>query len=49
MEIKTDNSLVNEGLPKVFLLPYEDNYILNVDVNNKKIIVKDAKAILENS
>lgn len=49
LEIETDNSLVKDGLPKVFLLPYEDNYILNVDIESKTITVKDAKAILENS
>ncbi len=49
LEIKTNDLLVSQGLPKVFLLPYEDNYILDVDIKNKKISVKDAKAILENS
>lgn len=49
LEINTSLSLIESGLPKVFLLPYENNYILNVDIKNKRINVKDAKAILENS
>ena len=49
LEIKTDKLLVEQKLPTTFLLPYEDKYILNVDIKNKKINVKDAKAILENS
>ncbi len=48
-EIKTEESLVGKELPKNFLLPYEKNYIKSVDIKNKKIEAKDAKAILENS
>ena len=48
-EITTSKNLVDENLPKTFLIPYEEKYILNVDIKNKKINVKDAKAILENS
>ncbi len=48
-EINTDKLLVDKTLPKTFLLPYEEKYILNVDITNKKIQTKDAKAILENS
>ncbi|WP_428024130.1 ribosome maturation factor RimM [Arcobacter sp.] len=48
-EIKTTQDLVKKSFPKTFLLPYEKNYILNVDIINKKIDAKDAKAILENS
>lgn len=50
LEIKTDENLVKEGLSKLFLLPYDKtNFIENVSIEQKKIFVKDAKAILENS
>mgnify|MGYP001076258968 CR=1 FL=1 len=48
-EIETSNDLVTKELPKIFLLPYEKNYIINVDIDSKKIQAKDARAILENS
>ena len=49
-EIQTSKNLVEtENLSKVFLLPYNDNYIINVDIQNKEINVKDAMAILEAS
>jgi len=47
--IQTDEALVNEGLPKSFLLPYIDRYILRADIELKKIYTKDAKDILEAS
>lgn len=49
LEIDTTKELIESSLPKNFLIPYEDNFILNVDVSSKKIDVKDARAILENS
>lgn len=50
LEITTDSNLVQKELPKTFLLPHLfDTYILNVDIENKTISVKDAYAILENS
>jgi ribosomal 30S subunit maturation factor RimM len=33
-------------MPKAFLIPYIDRYILLVDIENKKILVKDAFDIL---
>jgi 16S rRNA processing protein RimM len=48
-EIDTNKALVEKNLPKTFLLPYEKSYIISVDIENKKIKTKDAKAILENS
>lgn len=49
-EIQTSKNLVeNKNLSKVFLLPYNDNYIINVDIQNKEINVKDAMDILEAS
>ncbi len=47
--IRTDESLVKEGLSKSFLLPYIDRYILNADIAEKKIYTRDAKDILEAS
>ena len=49
-EIQTDETLVKEGLPKVFLIPYVvDTYIENVDIKNKTIETKNCLEILENS
>jgi len=47
--IITDEALVQEGLPKSFLLPYIDRYVLKSDVDNKIVFTQDAKDILEAS
>ena len=50
LEITTDEELVKKGFPKVFLIPHIfDKYVLNVNINDKKIEVKDSLVILENS
>ena len=50
LEIITNEELVKKGLPKVFLIPHIfDKYILSVNINDKKIEVKDSLIILENS
>ena len=50
LEIKTSKELVDKTLPKTFLIPYNvDNYIVGVDIQNKKIEVKNSFSILENS
>lgn len=50
LEIITASELVENKLPNNFLLPYiNEEYILSVDIDNKKIFTKDALAILENS
>ena len=50
LEIITNEGLVNKGLPKVFLIPHIfDKYVLDVNIENKKISVKDSLIILENS
>lgn len=50
LEIQTDKILVDEKLPKTFLIPYSvENYILNVDIDNKTIETKNCFEILENS
>ncbi len=50
LEVKTDESLVEQGMPKSFLIPkIFDVYILNVDIKNKEIKVQKSLEILENS
>lgn len=49
LSIKTDDSLVKDGLPKSFLLPYIDRYVVKADVDAKLVYTKDAKDILEAS
>ncbi len=46
LEIKTEDTLVREGLPKNFLLPYIEQYIIKVDTDEKIVFTKDAKDIL---
>ncbi|MFK5975376.1 MAG: ribosome maturation factor RimM [Sulfurovum sp.] len=47
--IQTDSVLVADGLPKTFLVPYIDRYVINADTEAKVILTKDAKDILEAS
>jgi len=49
LSIKTDSRLVDAGLPKHFLLPYIDRYIIKADTNTKTVYAKDAKDVLEAS
>ena len=50
LEVKTSKQLLNKGLPKTFLIPYNtDNYIISVDIDKKIIEVKNSLVILENS
>ena len=50
LEIETSSELVEKGHPKVFLIPHIfDKYVLNININDKKIEVKDSLIILENS
>ena len=50
LEIETSSELVEKGHPKVFLIPHIfDKYVLNININDKKIEVKDSLVILENS
>jgi len=49
LAIKTDKILVEAGLPKSFLLPYIERYVLNADTEEKIVYTKDAKDILEAS
>ncbi len=47
--IKTEDSLVKDGLSKNFLIPYIERYVINVDTDAKIVFTKDAKDILEAS
>ncbi|SFV64515.1 16S rRNA processing protein RimM [hydrothermal vent metagenome] len=47
--IKTDESLVKDGLPSSFLIPYIPRYIIDMDRSQQKIYTKDAIEILEAS
>jgi 16S rRNA processing protein RimM len=47
--LKTDDILVAAELPKTFLIPYIDRYVLNADMDEKIVYVTDAKDILEAS
>ncbi|MFT7824877.1 MAG: ribosome maturation factor RimM [Sulfurimonas sp.] len=49
LEIKTDKKLVEEEMPKKFLLPYIPRYVIDADIKDKTIYTQDAKDILEAS
>jgi len=49
LSIKTAQAHTEAGLAKHFLLPYIPRYVCAVDIEAKKISVKDAKEILEAS
>ena len=49
LEVETDKNLRENNYSNSFLLPYIDDYIEKVDIENKIIKVKNAKEILEAS
>jgi len=49
LSIKTDDSLIQKNLAKSFLLPYNEHFILSVDIDKKIIKVNGAMDILEAS
>ncbi|MBN2782179.1 MAG: 16S rRNA processing protein RimM [Campylobacterales bacterium] len=49
LNIKTDEALVESGFAKSFLLPYNNMFIIDKDVENKKITATGAMDILEAS
>jgi 16S rRNA processing protein RimM len=49
LAIRTDAALVEAGLPKQFLLPYIERYVLKADTEAKVVYTQDAKDILEAS
>ena len=49
LKIQTDKELISAGYAKSFLLPYNDTFILDTDVESKKIATCGAMDILEAS
>ena len=49
LEIATSQELIKQDLPKVFMIPYLDKYILDVNINQKTITTSNTLEILENS
>lgn len=50
LEVSTSADLVEQNLPKTFLVPYnKERFIVSVDIENKTIETKDCFDILENS
>lgn len=49
MFIETDKELVDKGFSKTFLVPYIDRYVLEIDIDTKTVLTKDAIEILEAS
>ncbi|EAU00410.1 ribosome maturation factor RimM [Campylobacter curvus] len=47
--VKTSDDLVSIGFAKNFYVPYIDRFVISVSLENKEILTKDAKSILENS
>ncbi|WP_187152450.1 PRC-barrel domain-containing protein, partial [Campylobacter concisus] len=47
--IKTDEEFITAGKPKNFYIPYLEHFIISVNLDNEEILVKGARAILENS
>lgn len=47
--VQTDTKLVKAALPKEFFVPYNDHFVLEVDIKAKRILAKNSFAILENS
>lgn len=48
-DIKTSTELINKGLAKQFYIPYQDNFIIKIDINSKRVDVKNSMDILLNS
>ena len=47
--IDTHSQLIEEGMPKSFLLPYIPRYVVDVDLEQKRVYTVDARDILEAS
>ena len=47
--INTDEALVAQKLPKTFLIPYQDHFVLSVDIEKKIIEVNGGLDILKSS
>ena len=48
-EVTTSQNLIQNGLPKTFFVPYIDNFVEKICLDEGKIYTKNARAILENS
>lgn len=46
-KVKTDESYDKNSYLEYFLVPYIDRYVLEVDIENRKIFTKDAKYFLD--
>ncbi len=49
LEVATTKDLIQKDLPKTFMIPYLDKYIISVDTTAKTILTSKAIEILENS
>ncbi|MFZ2968417.1 MAG: ribosome maturation factor RimM [Sulfuricurvum sp.] len=47
--IKTDGTLVSQNHPETFLIPYLDHFVMNVDLEHKKVDVNGGLDLLEAS
>ena len=47
--VETDEKLVAEDLPKTFLLPYIERYVINADMESRIVYTRDTRDILEAS
>ncbi len=47
--IKTDSALISKGESKGFLIPYVDRYVVSIDIEDKRIELKDALELLQSS
>jgi 16S rRNA processing protein RimM len=48
-DMKTSTELISKGLAKQFYIPYQDNFIIKIDINSKRVDVKNSMDILLNS
>lgn len=50
LQVITDSELIKKNMPKLFLIPHIfDKFILNIDIENKRVDVINSFDILENS
>ncbi|MDQ7086104.1 MAG: ribosome maturation factor RimM [Sulfurovum sp.] len=47
--IDTDTTLIEQGLPKRFLIPYIERFVIKSEIENRSVYTKDTKDILEAS
>lgn len=49
LSIKTADALVADGMPKSFLLPYQDRFVEKISLEDRSIYAQNAKDILSES